>query len=160
MDIVWQQILTHMLGFLIVVWLLKKYAWGPLLSMIEERRENIVSEFREIEFQKKDLEKQRSEYDDKVKEIEQERRQKLLEGVNEGQKIAAELKATAQGEAKEIITKAREESAREVIKAKAQLKKDMVTITMSAAEKLLREKLTDDRDRQLVGDFIEQIDRS
>ncbi|HSG99263.1 MAG TPA: F0F1 ATP synthase subunit B [candidate division Zixibacteria bacterium] len=158
MDIVWQQILTHMLGFLLVVWLLKKFAWGPLLSMIEERRENIVSEFREIEFQKKDLEKQRHEYDDKVKEIEQERRQKLLEGVNEGQKIAAELKATAQGEAKEIITKAREESAREVIKAKAQLKKDMVTITMSAAEKLLREKLTDDRDRQLVGDFIDQID--
>ena len=160
MNIELQQIFTHILGFLVVVWLLKRYAWGPLLSMIEERRERIVSEFREIEFQKKDLEKQRQDYDNKVKEIEQERRQKLLEGVNEGQKIAAELKATAQGEAKEIITKAREESAREVIKAKTQLKTDMVAITISAAEKLLREKLTDDRDRQLVGEFIEQIDRA
>ena len=149
-----------MIGFLIVVFLLAKFAWRPMLSMMEERREKIASEFREIEFQKKDLEKQREEYEEKVKRIEQERREKLLEGVNEGQRIAGELKAKAQAEAKEIITKAREESAREIIKAKAQLKKDMVDITMSAAEKMLREKLTDERDRKLIGDFIEEVERA
>ena len=43
MNLEWQQILTHLLGFGIAVWLLKRYAWGPLLSIMEERRNKIVA---------------------------------------------------------------------------------------------------------------------
>ena len=49
MNLEWQQILTHLLGFVIAVWLLKKYAWGPLLSIMEERRNKIVDEFQQPE---------------------------------------------------------------------------------------------------------------
>lgn len=159
-ELVWQQIATHMLGFLLVVWLLKKYAWGPLMDMIEERREKIIGEFREIDLRKQDVDNQRKEYDDKLKEIEQERRQKLLEGVNEGQKIATDLKAKAQAEAKDIIVKAKQETQRELAKAKAQLKGDMVAITLSATEKILGEKLTADKDRELVSSYIEDLNRA
>jgi F-type H+-transporting ATPase subunit b len=160
MELFLPQIITHSIGFILVVLLLKKFAWGPLTDMLEERREKIVSEFREIEYQKKDVENQKAQYDDKLKEIEGERREKLLEGVNEGQKIANELKATAQNEAKELITRAKAESEREVTKAKAQLKKDMVDITLVAAEKMLNEKLTEEKDRQLVGGFIDKIQQA
>jgi len=158
MNIVWQQIVTHALGFLIVVWLLKKYAWGPVMALIEERNEKIANDFREIELQKQDIRQQEEQYQQKLKEIDAERRQKLLEGVNEGQKVANELKANAQAEAKEIINRAKEETVREVAKAKVQLKKDMVAITMSAAEKILAEKLNADKDRELVAGFIDKLE--
>ncbi len=160
MDLVWQQIATHALGFLIVVFLLKKYAWGPLLSMIEERREKIVSEFREIELQKQDVSNQQKEYEDKIKAIEQERREKLLEGVNEGKQIAADLKSKAQVEAKEIIVKAKAETQRELAKAKVQLKNDMVELTILATERILSEKITAEKDRELVSGYIEELSQA
>ncbi len=159
MDLQFQQILTHALGFLIVVWLMKKFAWGPLMAMVEERREKIVAEFGEIESQKAGLEKQRGEYQAKMKEIESERRAKIVDGVNEGQKLANELKSNAQGEAKEIIARAKTEAQREIEKAKAQLKEDMVRITMGATEKILNEKLTAEKDRQLVATYIDQLEK-
>jgi len=158
MNLVWQQIVTHAIGFLIVVFVLKKYAWGPVMDMVEERRDKIANDFREIELQKQDLRQQEEAYQQKLKEIDADRRHKLLEGVNEGQKLANELKVNAQAEAKEIITKAKEEPAREVAKAKVQLKKDMVEITMSAAEKILAEKLSADKDRELVAGFIDKLE--
>ncbi len=159
MDIVWQQIVTHALGFLIVVWLLKKYAWGPVMEMLEERREKIVGDFREIELRQQGVRQQEELYQQKIKEIEAERRQKLLDGVSEGQKLANELKSNAQAEAKEIIIKSKEETVREVAKAKVQLKKDMVEITMRAAEKILAEKLNADKDRELVAGFIDKLEK-
>ncbi len=159
MELIWQQIATHALGFLIVVLLLKKFAWGPVMEMLEERREKIVNDFREIELGKQGIRQQEELYQQKIKDIEAERRQKLLEGVNEGQKMAAELKSTAQDEAKEIIVKAKEETVREVAKAKVQLKKDMVEITMSAAGKILSEKLSADKDRELVAGFIDKLEK-
>ena len=48
----WQAILTHMVGFVITVWVLKKFAWKPILSILEERREKIKSEFDQIESEK------------------------------------------------------------------------------------------------------------
>lgn len=160
MNIVWQQLVTHALGFLLVVWLLKKYAWGPLMAMIDERREKIVSDFREIELQKQDVAQQKGAYEDKLKAIEQERREKLIEGVNEGQKIAAELKSKAQAEAKEIIVRAKAETQRELAKAKVQLKNDMVDLTLAATEKILRERLTAEKDRELVSGYIEELSQA
>ena len=69
MDVQWQQLLTHALGFLIVLWILKKYAWGPLLSMMEERRNKIAGEFQQIEDEKVNVAKLTSEYEGKLKDI-------------------------------------------------------------------------------------------
>ncbi len=43
------QVLTQILGFLLMVWILRRYAWGPVLGMLEARREKIAGEFREAE---------------------------------------------------------------------------------------------------------------
>ena len=49
MHIDWGQIVTHALGFIITVWLLKRYAWGHVLGFVEKRRETIAASFDEIE---------------------------------------------------------------------------------------------------------------
>ena len=52
MSLDWQQLVTHAIGFLITLWLLKKLAWGPLLDLMEERRNRIAGEFQTIEDEK------------------------------------------------------------------------------------------------------------
>jgi F-type H+-transporting ATPase subunit b len=43
----WQMLLTHAVGFVIAVWILKRYAWKPILNILEERRQKIQADFDE-----------------------------------------------------------------------------------------------------------------
>lgn len=155
-----QQLLTHAVGFLITVWLLKRFAWGPLLAIMEERRKKIIDEFASIEREKVQVAQLTAEYEAKLKQIESDRRQKLVEAVTEGKKIAEDIKAQAREEARQTAHKAKEDLEREVVKARVQLKQEMVSITMAAAEKVLREKLDDAKHRQLIGGFIDSVEKA
>jgi F-type H+-transporting ATPase subunit b len=154
------QIITQIIGFLITVWLLKKFAWKPLLSMMDERRQKIVDEFKRIDDEKVKAATLKSEYEDRLKNIESERRQKIAEAVNEANKIASEIRAHAQEEAHGIVARTAEQVERDIAKAKVQLKEDMVNITMSAAEKILHEKLDEKKERELIGKFIANIEKA
>jgi F-type H+-transporting ATPase subunit b len=154
------QLITHIIGFAITVWLLKKYAWGPLLGLLEERRNKIVSEFDEIEKEKAGVADLSAEYEAKLKDIDNERRAKIVEAVEEGKQLAAEVKANAQAEVKEFHEKAKAELEREVAKAKVQLRNDMIAMSMTAAEKFIGKKLDNDEHRRLIGDFIDGLEKA
>lgn len=160
MDLQWQLLLTHSVGFLITLWILKKFAWGPLLNMMDERRDKIAGEFQQIEDDKAKVTELASEYEGKLQGIDEERRAKLVEAVNEGKGIAEQIKSAARDEAKQINAKAKAELDRDVAKAKVQLKNDMIAITMSAAEKIINEKLDDARHRELIGNFIDSVEKA
>ena len=160
MHLEWPLLLTHAIGFLITLWILKKFAWGPLLSIIEERKTKIANEFQQIEDEKAKVDQLAEEYQGKLKQIDEERRVKLVEAVNEGKGIAEQIKSDAKTEAKQLGEKAKLELEREVAKAKVQLKNDMVTITMTAAEKLVKEKLDDAKHRELIGNFIDNLEKA
>lgn len=160
MNIELAQVVTHIIGFLITVWLLKKFAWKPLLSMMEERRQKIKDEFKRIDDERASAEELKSDYEGKLKNIDMERRQKIAEAVNEANKMASDIKLSAQGEARGIISRTTEQLERDVAKAKVQLKEDMVTITLTAAEKILHEKLDEKKERELIGKFIDNIEKA
>jgi F-type H+-transporting ATPase subunit b len=160
MDLQWQQLLTHLVGFVITVWILKKFAWKPLLNLMEERRNRIAGEFDEIEQEKAKVAELTSEYEGKLRDIDNERRAKLVEAVNEGKKIAEEMKATARDEAKDIVTKAKGELERDVAKARVQLKDDMIAATITAAEKLIGERLDDAKHREMIGRYIDDLEKA
>jgi len=153
------QAITHFVSFLITVWLLKKFAWGPLMNMLEERRAKIAGEFETIEKDKADAAQLTAEYQAKLKEIDNERRAKLVEAAEEGKQMAAEIKASAQDEVKGLREKARGDLERDVAKAKVQLRDDMVAMTMTAVEKVIHEKLDEAKHRELIGKFIDGLEK-
>lgn len=155
-----QQILTHALGFLIFVWILKRFAWGPLLALMEERRNKIAGEFEEIDRRKAEVAKVTAEYEAKMKEIEGERRAKIVEAVKEGKQVAAEIKSRAQDEARVFQEKAKADLQRDVAQAKVQLRDEMIAMTMTAAEKVVREKMDDRKHRDLIGRYIDELGRA
>ncbi len=160
MDIQLQQIITHAVGFLITLWILKKFAWGPLLAMMEERRNKIVGEFQKIEDQKVEVDKLAASYEAQLKDIDNERRAKLVEAVNEGKKVAEEIKTVAQADARKITEKAKAELKMDVDKAKVELKEEMIKLTMTAAEKIIQERLDSQKHRELIGRFIDNVEKA
>ena len=160
MHLEWQQLATNALGFLITLWIIKRFAWGPLLAIMEERRSSIANEFKRIDDEKAKAARLAADYEQKLKEIDAERRAKLVEAVNEGKKIAEDLKTTARAEAQEITSKTKSELENEVKKARVHLKNEMIAITMIATEKIIREKLDDQKHRQLIGAIIDGAEKA
>jgi F-type H+-transporting ATPase subunit b len=155
-----QLILTHMVGFIITVLILKKFAWKPILNILEERRQKIQSEFDKIDSDKTEVAEIKADYEAKLKDIDNLSRQKLTEAVNEGQKIAAEIKEQGREEAKGIITRAKAELERDVQKARAALKEDMVSMTVAAAEKIISAKMDEAENRRLISEFIDSVEKA
>jgi F-type H+-transporting ATPase subunit b len=155
-----RQVLTQILGFLILLWGMKKFAWGPILDTLEARREKIAGQFAEAEKRQAAADEARAKLDQAMREIESQKRIKIQEGVAEGQRVAAEIHARAQQEAAARLTHAEEEVARQREKAKELLKEQMIRISLRGAEKILREKLDDAHQRKLVGEFIDEVGAS
>lgn len=150
-------LLTNIVAFLIFFWVLRKYAWGPLLAMLDTRREKISSDFAAAEKELKDAEALRASFDAKIAEIKSLEREKMQEAVKQGEAIAGELEASARDKAGQFLEKAESELEREVRTARLELRKKTVDMAIAAAEKIIQERLDDQKHRQLVEEFITRL---
>ena len=153
----YRQVLTQIVGFVIMVFLLRRFAWGPVLGLLEARRQKIAGEFEEAERRKAEAAELKTRYEVELRGIEAQARQRLQEAMAEGQKLAAEIKSQAQSEATQRMQQASDEIAREREKAKEILKEQMIALSVRAAEKILRQKLDEATQRQLVSEFIDEV---
>ena len=151
------QVLTQILGFLILLWAMRKWAWGPILATLEARRERIAGEFAAADRTRAEAAELRAKYEAELRTIDAQARQKLLEAVAEGQRAAGEIRQQAQRDAQARVVRADEEIAREREKAKEMLKEQVVSLSMRTAEKILRQKLDDPTQRKLVGEFVDEV---
>jgi F-type H+-transporting ATPase subunit b len=154
------QLLTHIAGFLIALWILKKYAWGPVLKMLDERRDTINEDLRSAQRTRDDAKKDQEELRRQLKEIDATARAKTLEAINEARQIAAEIKEGARKDGKDLVERARQEIEREKVKAQVELKNTVVNLAIGGAEKLLSERMDEERNKRLVLDFIEAVGES
>ena len=149
---------THIVGFLIVLGLLKKFAWGPVLSLLDERRDGIKAQFDEIDDEKRKVDTLREEYEGHLRNIEIERREAIQEAVSEGKDAASRIKAHAEEERKKRLERATEEVFLVEENAKETLRKRMVDISLQAAGKVLQEDLDDSRHREMLHRFVKDLD--
>src|SRR4051812_21383059 len=98
MNVSIQEILTQALGFIILVFVMRKLFWKPILNTLDTRRDKIKNELDHIETSKKDLEKLKTEYAVHLQKIEDEARAKIAEAVEEGRRIAREIQEKARAE--------------------------------------------------------------
>ena len=148
---------TNIIAFLIFVWVLKKFAWGPLMSMLDERKAKIQGDFATAEGKVAEAEQLRGDFEAKLAEIKTMEREKLQEATKRGEDLAARLEAEARDKASNILGKGEAELEREVASARSELRAQVVTMAIGAAEMLIRDRLDDDKHRQLVEDYIQSL---
>ena len=150
-------ILTQIAGFMIVLWVLRKFAWGPILAILEERRDKIRGSFQEIDTAKSEVAALRAQYEGELKKIDAMARQRINEVMAEAQKMAAEIEASARVRSQAELEKLKGDIDREYQAARVRLKEDIVNVALSASESLVREKLDKDRQRVLVDEFLKDV---
>jgi len=148
---------TNIVAFLIFFFVLRKYAWGPLLAMLDARRDKIQADFDAAEEELKSAEVLRAEFDAKMAEIKEIQRVKVQEAVKTGEGIAADLEKNARDKASQFTEKAEADLDREVRAARMDLRANTVDMAIQAAEMVVQEKLDDAKHRQMIEEFITRI---
>ncbi len=150
-------LVTNVIAFLILVWVLAKYAWGPMMSVLDQRRDKIKSEYDAAADKLGEAEQLRQDYDSKLAEIKALERERVQEAVKRGEEIAARIEQDARDKAGDFMTRAEAELDREVGAARLELREQVVSMALAAAEKVVNEKLDDAKHRELVEGFIQDL---
>ncbi len=160
MNVQWQVILTQILGFLIVFLILRKTAWGPVLNLLEERREKIRASFADIDAQRAEVAGLKAEYEAELKKIDAQTRQRMNEVLAEAQKLAGEIESSARERSRLEMEKHQGDVEREYQAARVKFKEEMVTIALGAAERMVRESLDRNKQSKLVDQFLAELDQA
>ncbi len=153
------EIIAQIIGFLVLLALLRVFAWKRILGLLDKRKEYIASELKGIEDSKADIEKIKLEYGARLAAIEETRKEKLHEALDESKVILEDSRKTGYAQAQKIIDNAKESVKYELAKAKDELKSEIIELTLKATENIIKEKLTAEGDRKLVKEFLEGVDK-
>ena len=150
-------IIWTIITFLLLLFILKKAAWKPLLSALQKREDTIASSLQKAEQAKVDAEKLLKEHSERLAQAEAEA-QRII---NEGRQLAEKIKENITSEAKAISDKIIKESKEEIEKSRQaaieSLKKDISQIAILAASKIISENLDEKVDKKLVDKMIENL---
>ena len=154
-----KEIIVQILGFGIVFLILKKFAWGNLLGMIDTRRKKIEDEFHEIEKQKKSLENLEKDYRHRLENIELEARTKIQEASNIGLNLAKDIQERARLESQKTLDRAKAEIDKDIAQARLELRNEVVSLSGLMTEKIIRQKLNDAEHKKLVEQFLKEMEK-
>ena len=156
-EIKWELVITQILGFLLTIWILKKYAWGPVINILEARRDKIRGEFEDIDRRKNEVAGLQSKLAAELREIEAQARVKIQEGVHEGERVGSEIKEKARQDAQAMLQRAQDQIAQDRDKAQVELRNQRVSLVIAGAEKVLREKLDAQTQRSQIDSFLASL---
>jgi F-type H+-transporting ATPase subunit b len=144
-----------MITFLIVLILLKKFAWKPILTMIKEREDSIDSALKSAERAKEEMRSLQSDNEKILAQARHERDQMMKEARDMKDNIVGEAKGKAKEEADKILASAREAIQNEKMAAITELKNQVALLSVDIAEKILKRELSDEnKQRDLIGDLL------
>jgi F-type H+-transporting ATPase subunit b len=144
--------------FILLLVLLGKFAWKPILSAIKTREEGIEKALASAESALNDMRELKSNNEKILQEARAERDNLLKEARDTKDAIIAEAKSKSQSEADRIMASAREQITNEKNAAVAELKNQVATLSIEIAEKILRSELSsDEKQKALVSNLMKDV---
>ncbi len=146
------------LTFVILFFLLKKMAWKPILSAVEDREKSIKDALASAENARKEMQNLTADNERILKEARSDREELLKEARSMREQMIEEAKGEAQVEADKLIAKAKESIVNDKLAAIADLKSQVADLSIGIAEKLLKNQLTSkDKQVALVENLLKDV---
>jgi F-type H+-transporting ATPase subunit b len=147
-------IFWQLVTFLLVLFLLAKFAWKPIMSSLKEREESIEGALRAAEQAKADMAKLKAENERLLDDARIERDAMLRKAQQTSEAIVEEAKNKASVESAKIVESAKQQINAERLAALADIKKQVATLSIEIAEKLLRNQLKEEKAQR---DLVDQL---
>jgi F-type H+-transporting ATPase subunit b len=151
-------LIAQLLIFLVMLGVLYRFAWGPLLKILNERRERIQQGVEATERAKRELEEAERERQAKLEEARREAQAILDRIAKQGEDLRKELEAKAREQADALIARARAEIGQEREKAVLDLRSQVADLAVMAASRIIGESLDAKKHRELIERAIEEAE--
>lgn len=151
--IVWQAI-----AFLLVLFLLRRYAWSPIISGLKARENSIQEAINKSEEARAETQKLKEENDQLLQQARSEREKILKDATNVADNIKEQAKDEASKITERMITEARSAIEAEKQAALNEVRNQVAQFSLQIAEKLLKANLQDEKSqRELVDEFTKDL---
>ena len=147
-----------MLNFAIVLLLLTKFAWNPLLKVIAERQARIAGQIEAADQERAAAEKLRAEYQQQMQNAKGDAQSIMDKAMRQADNTKEEIIASAREEHARLLEAAQEKIARERQQALEDIRSEVVSISVAAAAKVIGQSVDEKVNARLVDDFITQLD--
>ncbi|CAA7599730.1 ATPase, F0 complex, subunit B/B', bacterial/chloroplast [Acididesulfobacillus acetoxydans] len=150
-------IVAQVLSFLVLVWIIAKFAWNPLMKVMEDRRTFIETSLATAEKEKQQAEQIKKEYQEEMRKARQEAQEIIAKATKAGGERAQEVLNQAREEAVKVKSAALVDIQRERDRAVAEVKAQVADLSVTIAEKIIQQKIDLAGQDQLIEQFIQEV---
>ena len=148
------------LTFLVLLYLLARFAWGPLLKALEERQETIRKSLDDADQARQELERLHQESAQIIAAARADAQSIVAKSRVAAETVREDLKQKAKEEAEALVRGAQRQIQLETARAVQQIRHEVVDLSLAVASKLIKKNLTQEDNDALIQDSLTQIDAS
>lgn len=150
-------LIAQVLNFLVLVFILAKFAYKPLLKVMDERKNKIADDLAAADQAKTDAEAVKAEYAAKLADARQEAQAIIDNARKTAQAAHDKIMADTKAEQEQVIAAAKESIALEKKKSLDDIREQVIALSMAAASKIVEQKLGSEEDKKLAGEIVDSI---
>ncbi len=144
--------------FLLLLAILKRFAWPAILGAVEAREQALERQLAEAAHDREQAAAILAEHQKLIAEAKTQAHAIIVEARSVADKDRAHAIEKTKAEQEELLARARREIAAERDRAVAELRRDAVDVSLAAASRLIEKRLDGETDRKLVQDFLATLD--
>ncbi len=150
-------LLGQIITFAFLVWFTMRFVWPPIIHAMRERQARISEGLAAAERSGQQLEKAQEEVESMLREARHKAQEILAQANKRSLDVVEQAKIEAKVEGERIITAARSEIEQEVNQAREQLRRELASLAIAGASRIIKRELDDSAQHALVDDLIAQL---
>ncbi|MDH5327279.1 MAG: F0F1 ATP synthase subunit B [Gammaproteobacteria bacterium] len=150
-------LIAQMVAFIILIWLVQKYMWGPMSAMMEARQKRIADGLAAAEKGKHEQELAEKRAKETLKQSKEQANEILAQANKRASEIVEEAKQSAKVEGERIMAAANADIEREINQAREHLRKEVASLVVIGAEQVLKREIDAKAHDQLLNELVAKI---
>ena len=143
--------------FLLVVLILGKFAWGPVLALLQERERFIHKSLADAKHDREEAEARLKEYAARVQSAHAEAAAIVEEARRDAEKLREDLKQRARTEAETMVQNAERQITLQTQRAIQEIRREAVDLSVAIASKIIQRNITKEDNQRLIDEAIRQV---
>ena len=157
-DLTLGTILAQMLNFFILVWILARFAYKPLVSMMQERKDRIAKDLADAQNARNEAEQFKADYAAQIANARQEAQQIVEKAVQQAEATTREQLAAAREQIEREKERARQDIVNERDRAMNNLRNEVISLSVAMATKVVAKEMDSETNTKLIEDAIAKLD--
>jgi F-type H+-transporting ATPase subunit b len=150
-------LLAQIVNFFILLFLLKKFVFPPIVNMLDERKKRIAEGLTAADAARREAEEERKQLMAQIEAERAEAQQRVAAASAQAERVKEDILAEARQEAEAIKTSAIEEAEAEKQRILAEAHKQIAELAMLATERIVRKGLDEKTQHEIIDDFLSQV---